>query len=381
MSKRIKVVIITERRADYSRFKPILNFLKKDKKFEYQLIVTGLHLLKEHGYTINEIKKDGFKISKKIYMFNKDYKGDGASMIFAMGNVMQALSKILKDLKPDIILSGFDIGANFSIVVAGAHLNIPVAHIQGGELSGSIDESLRHAMSKFSNFHFVANLDAKKRLIKMGEISKNIYIVGCPSLDALKNAKEKSLKILSNKFKFQFSEKYACVIQHPVTSENFSSEFQITQTLKALKMSKIPSFIIMPNNDSGYKNIVKKIKFSKLKWTPTLSLSEYKTILKNCSFLIGNSSSGIHEASTYKKPVINIGTRQNKRLQSNNIINAGYDYKKINQKINFVLKNKRFLKKLRNVKNPYGDGNSSVKIIKILKKLNLKENTQKNNTY
>mgnify|MGYP001295445130 FL=1 len=381
MSKKIKVAIITERRADYSRFKPILNFLKKDKKFEYQLIVTGLHLLKEHGSTINEIKKDGFKILKKINMFNKGYKGDGSSMIFAMGNVMQALSKILKDIKPNIILSGFDIGANFSIVVAGTHLNIPVAHIQGGELSGSIDESLRHAMSKFSNYHFVANVDAKKRLIKMGEVSKNIHIVGCPSLDALKNTKEKNLNVLSNKFKFQFSKKYACIIQHPVTTENFSSEFQIIQTLKALKMSKIQSFIIMPNNDSGYKNIVKKIKFSKMKWTPSLSLSEYKTILKNCSFLIGNSSSGIHEAATFKKPVINIGTRQNKRLKSSNVINVGYDYKKINQKINFVLKNKKFLKQLNKIKNPYGDGKSAIKIIKILKKLDLKNNTQKTNTY
>ena len=381
MSKKIKVAIITERRADYSRFKPILDILKKDKKFNYQLIVTGLHLLKDHGSTINEIKKDGFKILKKINMFNKGYKGDGASMIFAMGNVMKDLSKILKNIKPDIILSGFDIGANFSIVVAGAHLNIPIAHIQGGELSGSIDESLRHAMSKFSNFHFVSNLDAKKRLTKMGELSKNIYIVGCPSLDALKAVKEESLQALSNKFKFNFSKEYACVIQHPVTTESFSSEFQITQTLKALEINKISSFVIMPNNDSGYKNIVQKIKFSGVKWTPTLSLSEYKTILKNCSFLIGNSSSGIHEASTYKKPVINIGTRQNKRLQSNNIINVDYDYKKINKKIKYVLANKYFLKRLKNIKNPYGDGKSSIKIIQILKKLNLKVNTQKTNTY
>ena len=201
------------------------------------------------------------------------------------------------------------------------------------------------------------------------------------SIDALKNTKETDLKILNNKFQFNFSKEYACVIQHPVTSENFSSEYQITQTLKALEMSKIPSFIIMPNNDSGYKNIVKKIKFSGLKWTPTLSLSEYKTILKNCSFLIGNSSSGIHEASTYKKPVINIGTRQNKRLQSNNIVNVDYDYKKIYKKIYHVLRNKSFLKKIRNTKNPYGDGKSSVKIIQILKKLNLNENTQKTNTY
>ncbi len=381
MLNKIKVTVITERRADYSRFKPILNFLKKDKKFKYQLIVTGLHLLKEHGNTINEIKNDGFKIFKKINMFEKNYRGDGASMVFAMGNVMQSLSKILRTSKPDIILSGFDIGANFSIVVAGAHLNIPVAHIQGGELSGSIDESLRHAMSKFSNYHFVSNVDAKKRLIKMGEMSKNIYVVGCPSLDALKNTKESSVKTLSKKFKFQFSKRYACVIQHPVTTENFSSKFQIMQTLQALKMSKIPSFIIMPNNDAGYRNIVKKIKFSKLKWTPTLSLSEYKTILKNCSFLIGNSSSGIHEAATYKKPVINIGTRQNKRLQSKNIVNASYDFKQIYQKINFVTKNKNFLSKLKNIKNPYGDGKSSIKIIKILKKLNLNETTQKINSY
>ena len=121
-----------------------------------------LHLLNKHGNTINEIKKDGFKIYKKIEMFNKNYKVDGLSMVKSMGNVLLKIPKILKKIKPNLILAGFDIGANFSIVVSGAHLNIPTAHIQGGELSGSIDESLRHAMSKFSNYHFVANLDAQK---------------------------------------------------------------------------------------------------------------------------------------------------------------------------------------------------------------------------
>ena len=186
MSKKIKIALITERRADYSRFKPLLEIVKKDKQLEYNLIVTGLHLLDNHGKTINEIKKDGFKISHKLKMFYNSYKGDGASMVESMGNILNEIPKVLTNIKPDLILAGFDIGANFAIVVTGAHLNIPIAHIQGGELSGSIDESLRHSMSKFSNFHFVSNDDSKKRLIKMGENKKNIFVVGCPSIDALK---------------------------------------------------------------------------------------------------------------------------------------------------------------------------------------------------
>ena len=381
MSKKIKIALITERRADYSRFKPILKKIKKEKYIDYHLIVTGLHLLKENGETIKEIKKDGFKIAHKINMFEKGYKGDGDSMVRSMGNVLIALPKILKKINPNLILAGFDIGANFSIIISAAHQNIPTAHIQGGELSGSIDESLRHSMSKFSNFHFVANTDAKKRLVKMGEKSKNIFIVGCPSIDALKEAKGIDIKTLSNKYNFNFENKFACMLQHPVTSENKSSKFQISQTLKALKNSHIACFIILPNNDSGYKDIIKEIKLSNYKWTSTLSINEYKTVLKKCSFIIGNSSSGIHEAATFKKPVINIGSRQNKRLKSSNILNANYDHKEIYNKIKKCLNDKLFLKKVRKVKNLYGTGNSASQIIRIIKKLNLDINTQKINTY
>ena len=381
MSKKIKIALITERRADYSRFKPLLEIFKKDKSIEYYLIVTGLHLLNKHGKTINEIKKDGFKIYKKIEMFNKNYKGDGLSMVKSMGNVLLKIPGILKKIKPNLILAGFDIGANFSFVVSGAHLNIPTAHIQGGELSGSIDESLRHAMSKFSNFHFVANLDAKKRLVRMGEKEKNIFIVGCPSIDTLKSAKMVKTNLLNRKFNFNFNKEYACMLQHPVTSENTSSKFQISQTIKALKLSKIPVFIILPNNDSGYLEIIKEIKLSNYNWASTVSIEEYKTILKNCAFLIGNSSSGIHEAAIFKKPVINIGTRQHKRLRSNNVLDAKYDYKEIKRKIDFCLENKTFIKKVKTVKNLYGDGNSAKKMFKIIKNLDLKINTQKINTY
>ena len=215
----------------------------------------------------------------------------------------------------------------------------------------------------------------------MGEREKDIFIVGCPSIDALRNAKEISTKLLNKKYNFNFDEKFACMLQHPVTSENNSSKFQILQTLKALKQKKIPSFIILPNNDAGYIEIIKEIKLSNYKWASTLSIEEYKAILKKCTFIIGNSSSGIHEAATYKKPVINIGSRQNKRLKSFNILNAGYNYKDIVKKIQICLNNKSFLKKINKVKNLYGDGNSAKKIIKIIKKLDLNINTQKVNTY
>ena len=259
MSYKKKILIITERRADYSRFKPVLNLIKKDKKLEYKLVVTGLHLLKSHGYTINEIKKDKFKISKKIKNFTKKENiMTGAGMTRAMGKIFFELSNYVEKERPDIILSGFDIGANFVLTVIGAHLNIPIAHIQGGEVTGSIDESLRHAMSKFSNYHLVANKDAKNRLIKMGEIKKDIFIVGCPSIDALKHEKEKNFKKLCKKFKIEPMQKFILLIQHPVTSEEKYSSDQIEETLHAIRKIGYQTLIILPNNDTGYYAIVKK---------------------------------------------------------------------------------------------------------------------------
>ena len=380
MSKKIKILTITERRADYSRYKPIIDLIKKSPSMEYNLIVTGMHLLKEHGLTINQIKKDKFKVFHKINSFAGRKKSDEA-MVYAMGKILCDLSRLFAKYKPDLVLTGFDIGANFALCVAGAHFNIPVLHIQGGEVSGSIDESIRHAMSKFSNYHFVANQDARKRLIKMGEDKNKIFTVGCPSLDALRLAPPIDIDELSKKFKINFRKKFLCVLQHPVTTEKESSKKQILETFKAIKKSKLPSFIIMPNNDAGYEKIANEITLSGMSWAKTISLSEYKVILKNCSILIGNSSSGIHEAATFKKPVINIGTRQNKRLKSKNVIDVNYNYQDIYKKIQYALNNKKYLNMLKKISNPYGDGFSANKIVKIIKKIDLNSPVQKTITY
>ena len=379
---RIKILIITERRADYSRFKPILKIIKKNKQFDYVLVATGSHLLKKHGRTIDEIKKDRFKVIYKIKSFSDKNKiDDGENMVLGIGKVLMQISKIIKKEKPNLILSGFDIGANLALTIAGAHLNIPVAHIQGGEVTGSIDESIRHAMSKFSNYHFVANSDAKTRLVKMGEIKKNIFNVGCPSLDALLSEKNIKHSIICNKFGLDEKEKYMIVIQHPVTTEHLNSKFQIKETIEAVKLSKIQTLFVLPNNDSGHNQIIKQIKKSNIKWTKTLSLKEYKTLLSNSCLLIGNSSSGIHEAATFNVPVVNIGNRQNGRLKPKNVINVSHDRFEILKKIKFCLNDKIFIKKMKKLKNPYGDGKSSTRIVDIIKKLNLKASTQKQNTY
>jgi UDP-hydrolysing UDP-N-acetyl-D-glucosamine 2-epimerase len=380
MCKR-KILIITERRADYSRFKPILKLITNSKLLDYILVVTGTHFLKKHGLTVNEIKKDKFRINYKIKSFYSSKADDGESMVVAIGNVLKKIPLIIKKSKPDIILTGFDIGANFALTVAGAHLNVPVAHIQGGEVTGSIDESLRHSMSKFSNYHLVANLDAKKRLIKMGENKNKIFIVGCPSLDALFQEQVIADEEIKRRFNIDCKKLFFVIIQHPVTTENKLSKNQILETIHAVKKTKAQALFILPNNDSGHLDIIKEIRKQNLNWAKSLSLSEYRSLLMKASILIGNSSSGIHEAASFRLPVINIGSRQNGRLQPRNVINAEHNRKDILNKIKFCLNDNKYINMLKKLKNPYGDGDSAHKIINVLKKINLLETTQKRNSY
>ena len=367
-----KILLITERRADYSRFKPILNLIKEDKDLDYDLIVTGLHLKKEHGYTINEIKKDGFKIFSTFEMFNEK-EDSGGAMVRSFSKALYEITYQIEKSNPDLILSGFDIAANFAIAIAGAHMNIPVTHIQGGEVTGTIDESIRHAMSKFSHYHFAANDDARKRLIKMGEIPCNVFDVGCPSIDAILQVDDDP-DILN---KYNLNNDFYIMLQHPVTSEIDKSEFQIKETINAIIESDIEAIIVLPNNDAGYSKIMNKIKSSNLRYVDTLSIKDYVNLLKRSKGLIGNSSSGIHETSTFNIPTINIGTRQQGRLRSDNIIDVDYNKQQI---IKAIKQSKKLLGK--EFKKIYGKGDSAKKIVDLLKKIDISHKViQKKITY
>ena len=371
----IKIFIITERRADYSRFKPIMDLIVKDDKLDYILVVTGAHLKREMGYTKTEILKDGFRIDYEIEMFNEN-SDSGAVMVRAFSKVAEKVTYCLDESKPDLILAGFDIGANLAVTIAGAHMNIPVAHIQGGEVTGTIDESIRHAMSKFSHYHFASNNDAVQRLIKLGEMPEKIFDVGCPSIDAILNTPDDKT-ILNN---FQLTENnYFILLQHPVTSEFNEAEFQIRTTLSAIKKSNINAIIILPNNDAGFSKIIRELKNSKIKFVESLTIKEYINLMKRSTGLIGNSSSGIHETATFNIPTVNIGTRQNGRLRPKNVIDVGYEEDEIINAIKSCIKIRR---KNIKYKNPYGDGNSSIKIIELIKKIDLSSKIiQKKITY
>ena len=360
MTKR-KILLVTERRADYSRFKPILDLIKSDDRFSYCLTVTGLHLLESHGFTINEIISDGFDISHKFEMFLEDQDTTG-SMVRSLAKALDKLSLIIESEEPDIILSGFDIAANLAITIAGAHMNVPVAHIQGGEVTGTIDESIRHAMSKFSHYHFAANEDAKNRLIAMGEREDRVFNVGCPSIDALLQI-EDDPDCLE---KFKVSAPFYLVLQHPVTTEFEKVKKQMIETLKALESLEEDVLIVLSNNDAGYSAMTKEVKKTKFKIVETLSIDDYVNLLKRSEALIGNSSSGIHETNTFNVPTINIGTRQNGRLRSNNIIDVGHNSLDILEGIkkSKEIKGKEFPKL-------YGEGNSSKKILDLLNEISL----------
>lgn len=368
-----KILFVTERRADYSKLKPVIMSIKNSSKFDYYLVVTGSHLLKKHGYTINEIKKDGFKIYRKFHMFYENEDDSTATMTMVFGRAIINLTKIIKSLKPDIVFSGFDIGANFAAAVVGAHMNIHVAHLEGGEITGTIDESIRHATSKFAHIHFTSNEKAKKRLVKMGEQSKHVFVVGNPSLDVIKNMRVISKNQLEKEFKIDLKKPFLLVVQHTVTTEINKIDKYFLETIKAIKELDIQSIIIAGNIDAGFQKIKKIIKNSKILYYDHLPFDKYISLLYHASAIVGNSSSGIMEAPFLRVPSINIGTRQEGRGKIKSIINVGYNKKEIKKAINKAIIDKKFLSEIKKQKNQHGDGTASKKILQILEKIDLKK--------
>ncbi len=368
-----KILIVTERRADYSKFRPVIQEIEKSKKLDYSLIVTGSHLLKEHGYTINEIKNDGFKITSKFEMYPKNRKDTGAEMVAGLGKALIQLSKIIEKLNPDIILSGFDIGANFAVAVTGAHMNKIVAHMEGGEVTGTIDESIRHAITKFSHIHFTTNRQATNRIIKMGEIPSHIFTVGNPSLDSIKNVSKISKRALETEFGIDLKKPFILVMQHTVTTEVSKAEKNILETLEAVTELGIQAIIIHGNADFGSKKISNIIRKSNIRQYKALPFSKYVNLLKHSAALVGNSSSGKMETPFLKIPSINIGTRQSGRPKAISVIDVPYNKNKIKKAIKKAIEDKKFLRNIKKQKSVYGDGNSSKRIIKILETINLEK--------
>lgn len=380
-----RICFIGTSRATYGYKKNILKLLAKEKEIKTYYIVTGMHLSKKHGYSVNEILKDKISIYKKFKM-NFSKKDNHLSFVKSLSTEMKKFSEILQEIKPDILVVTGDRAEMFIAAVSAVYMGIPVAHIQAGDLSGHIDGSVRHAITKISHIHFASCQDSAQRVIKMGEQKWRVFNVGAPQLDELIEIKNDKNTILLNKFHIKDKEKFFLIIFHPVLYDIRSAANQINVILKSLEKYDLKKVLIYPNIDTGNSRIIKTIdKFKKkrdYKIVKNLNRADFLTLLKYSSILIGNSSAGILEAPTFKTPVLNIGNRQRGRIQASNIINSDFDKKNIIQSIDYILNNKNFKKIIKKCKNPYGSGASSEKIIKILKTIKLnKELLDKEMTY
>lgn len=371
--KKRSVIVTTGTRADYGILRPILDEIKNSHKLDLKLIVTGSHFLKEYGMTVNQIKKDGYEITAKIINIPKtDSKFESTKIL---GQTIIEFSKIFKKLKPDINVILGDRDEMLASAIAAYHMNIPNAHIHGGDKSGGLDEYTRHAITKLSNIHFAATKKSANRILKMGEKPQVIFHTGSPSIDEIIKDKITKIHELKKKYDAKIVDNEILLVQHPVTTETEETENQINETLKAIIKLQKNTIIIGGNIDPGNQIIHKKIKqfinkYDFIHFYPTLPRNDYLGFLKNCKVLVGNSSSGIIEASFFGIPVINIGIRQNKREHGKHVINVKQFDKKLIYKA--LLKAKR-MKHSPN-SSLYGNGNASKKIIKILETIKIDDN-------
>ena len=359
LSNSKKIAFLTGTRADFGKIKSLIQILQGNEHFEAHIFVTGMHMMHEYGYTLIEVERSGFK---NISIFENHT--DESTMDLTLAKTIEGFSAYVKEINPDLIVVHGDRVEALAGAIVGSLNNILVAHIEGGELSGTIDELIRHSVSKLSHIHFVSNTDAERRLIQMGEIKESIYTIGSPDVDIMFSDNLPILNEVKEYYQIPF-DKYAVVMFHPVTTEVKYMEMYAANFVDALLKSDKNYVIIYPNNDLGSKHIMqayKKLKDNeRFKIFPSIRFEYFLTLLKNTNFIIGNSSAGIREAPYYGIPTINIGTRQKNRSVHTHILNVDYTTEKIVKAIGSNLK------KVVVKSEDFGNGNSAQQFLKSLK--------------
>lgn len=370
-----KICVITNTRADYARLKTVLGALRDRNDVELSLCVAGSHLLSHYGRTIDDIKKDGFNVAYRIYT-----EVDGhipSTMTKSTGLAIIEFSSFFENNRPDLVVVHGDRFEAFAAATAASMMNIHVAHLQGGEITGTIDEHLRHAITKLSHFHFASDEIAKKRICNLGEDPNNVFNVGCPSVDVLLSAPKYSFEEFKNALDRKVKKKewlknldqdFFLFIQHPVTTEYEQSAQEISETLVALESFPNKVLALWPNIDAGSEEIVKKMKEFEREHNEQIAIMDnlpqdiFINAMRHARVMIGNSSSGVRETCYFGTPTVNIGTRQQGRLVTPNVINVPEERGEIKKAIFAQLSGKRHFDPVY----PYGEGNSGKSIGDIL---------------
>ncbi|WP_163407779.1 UDP-N-acetylglucosamine 2-epimerase [Flavobacterium ajazii] len=361
-----KILFLTGTRADFGKIKSLIQVLDDRQDFEVFVFVTGMHLQEKYGYTLIEIERCNFK-----NVFTFENHTHETTMDLTLAKTIEGLSNYCKEVNPDMIVVHGDRVETLAGAIVGSLNNILVAHIEGGEISGTVDELIRHSVSKLSHIHFVSNKQAAKRLQQMGEIKESIFTIGSPDIDIMFSDQLPDLEIVKQYYEIDF-EKYAIVMFHPVTTEYELMKDYAATFVDCLLKDNHNYVVIFPNNDLGSQYIIEayqKLKeSSRFRIFPSLRFEYFLTLLKNCQFIIGNSSAGIREAPYYGIPIINIGTRQQNRAVHADIINIDYSKEKITEALSII-----DFHKVQVSDNDFGKGNSAELFLKSLQKTDIWE--------
>jgi len=371
-----KILAFSSIRSDYDLMSPFYRLLHEDDEIDFKIIVSGAHLSHNFGYSVKQIRKDGFDILLEIEtLLSSD---TGLSRVKSASFLLQNSLETIAKFNPDLMIYAGDREDVLIYAMIGGYLNIPTIHVFAGDHveDGYIDNPIRHATSKLSTAHFVTLEEHKKRLVRMGEDRRRVFVTGNISLDKFVQFQPLTKSEIKNYFKIQdrFDE-FALMIFHPITEEMHNVDLYFENILKNLEQRNINTFVSYPNVDPGNQKLLKVIdKYKENKnffFYKNLDRELFMSIYKHSRFIIGNSSSGICESASLKIPAINVGLRQTGRFADKNVIFCGTSYQDISDSIDRAL-SKEFLENLKNLKNSYGDGNSARKAYEIIKTINFK---------
>ena len=378
MSKR-KICVVVTARPSYSRVKTALQAIKDHPDLELQLVVAASALLDRYGSAVNFIEKDGFEITAKVFNVLEGENLTAAAKTTGIG--ILELSTVFDNLKPDIVVTIADRYETMATAISASYMNIPLAHIQGGEVTGNIDEKVRHSITKLADYHFVASEGARERVIKLGEDPAFVFNTGCPSIDLAALVSKSPALDFDPYQKYggvgtnpDLSNGYIVVMQHPVTTEYADSRKHIEETLYAVNDLGIPVLCFWPNVDAGADGTSSGIRAFREKYRPTnmhffknMEGEDFLRLLINAKCLVGNSSVGIRECAYLGVPVVNIGSRQNKRERGSNIKDVDYNQTLIKEAIRSWIITGRA-----KTSDVYGGGNAGFQIGKLLASLPIK---------
>ena len=361
-----KILVVTGSRGEYGYVRPILRLIDTHPPVSYELLVTNMHLLPEFGYSRGEFDRDGFSVATELYMALDGSTGTSMTKSLAVG--LMGIADVLHNKQPDIVLLAGDRGEQLMAAVAAAHVNIPVAHIQAGEVSGNIDGLTRHAIARYTHIHLAANRDAADRLVRSGEEPFRVHEVGAPQLDEFLSGHFAQRAELEAHLKLSVDRPYILLVQHPVTEQAGQATEQMEMTLRAITDLALPTVMVYPNNDAGSALTRETIARMRLPWLHierNVSREIYGGLMRTAAVIVGNSSSALLEAPSFELPAVNIGRRQEGRVRAANVLDVPHDEIAIGAAVRHALM-PEFRASLRGMVNPYGDGHASQRIVSVL---------------